>query len=255
MRPFPLFAALTVCAATLVATACDNTVAPRPGVESAASFSNGLKLGQCFLQVGDAAARQVPPGEDGNATVSAPTGEVVTRVAIKAGTPCWFTPEGATGTSTIDMGGVPCYVVSGLGTATAIVTRVGAGPVCKDISHVESVSGVPAPTTGLLQICVTVVGDNPPPSTLVDPYTFFVAGQQIDVAHAHCATPIELSAGAVTITEQTPLFVGFSNAVSVPDGRVVSVDVPGRSATVTVVAGSTTVITITNLWVPDPGED
>jgi hypothetical protein len=249
-------AALTLGAATLIAAGCEDAVAPRGAIGlTAARFSNGLSLGQCFLQAGDVPAPQVAPGSDGNAVVSAPTGEVVLRVAIKAGTPCWFTPDGATGTYTVVVEGAPCYVVAGLGTPTATVARVGNGPDCKDISHVEFVSGVPLPTTGLLQICVMVVGENPPPSTLVDPFAFLVAGQEIDVAHGHCATPVEEPAGAIVIAQQPTLFVSLSNAVSVPDGRVVSVDVPGSSATVTVVAGTTTVVTITMLWVPDPGLD
>jgi hypothetical protein len=248
-------AAIILGTAVLLAAACDDAVAPVSARFSATRvFSNGQKLGQCFLQLG-LSGNQVPPGADGTATVTAPTGEAVTGVAVKAGTQCWFTPRGATGSYTISVEGAPCYVIAGLGTAIATVTRVGSGPECKDISHVELVSGVPLPTTGFLQVCVVVVGDNPPPSTLVTPYTFLVAGQEIAAAHGTCAAPIELAAGAVRITEQPPLLVSLPNAVSVPDGRVVSVDVPGQSTTVMVVAGTTTVVTITNLWVVDPGPD
>jgi hypothetical protein len=250
-----LSAALALSVAVLLGAACDDAVAPRaPDFSMSPSFSNGQKLGQCFLQVG-LSGTQVAPGDDGNATVSAPAGEVVTRVAVKAGTPCWFTAEGATGTYTISLEGAPCYVVAGLGTASVTVTRVGVGPVCKDISHVELVSGAPPPTTGSLQICVVVVGENPPPSTLVDPYHFVVAGHDVSAAHGTCAAPIDVAAGAVVIAAQPALFVGLSNAASVPDGRVIGVDIPGQTATVNVVAGGTTVVTITELWVPDPGPD
>lgn len=219
------------------------------------SFSSGQKLGQCFLQVGLDGV-QVDPGADGNAVVSAPAGQVVTRVAVKAGTVCWYTPPEVSGTYSIAVDGLPCYVVAGLGTAAATITRVGNGPSCKDISHVELVAGVPPPTTGFVQICVVVTGDNPPPGALTTPYPFAVAGQQIGVANGACGSPIESGPGALVIAElQNPFGLGLIDAGTEPDGRVIAVDVAGQTVTVTIVAGSVTVVTITNLWVPDPGGD
>jgi hypothetical protein len=242
--------------AAFVVAACSDaagpSAVPAPG---APFFSNGHKLGQCFLQVGLDGV-QVEPGPDGNAVVSAPAGEVVTRVAVKAGTVCWFTPPEVSGTYTITVNGAACYVVAGLGTDVATVTRVGSGPTCKDISHVELIDGVAPPTTGFVQLCVVVTGDNPPPAALTTPFPFAVAGQEIGVAHGTCADPIEVGPGALVIAEHPNSFgIGLWNAETVPDGRVIAVDVPGQTVTVMIVAGSVTIVTITNLWVPDPGGD
>ena len=245
MIPVALLAAFAV-------AACGDAAGPSAG---APSFSNGQKLGQCFLQVGLEGVH-VEPNADGDAVVSAPAGQVVTQVAVKAGTVCWFTPPEVTGTHSIAVDGLACYVVAGLGTAVATITRVGNGPSCKDISHVELVAGVPPPTTGFVQVCVVVTGDNPPPGALTTPYTFAAAGQEIGVANGACGTPIETGPGALVISEhQNPFGVGLIDAVTQPDGRVIAVDVPGQTVTVMIVAGSVTVVTITNLWVPDPGGD
>ena len=215
------------------------------------SFSNGQKLGQCFLE-----GVQVEPSADGNAVVSAPAGQVVSQVAVKAGTLCWFTPPEVSGTYSIAVAGLPCYVVAGLGTAVATITRVGTGPSCKDISHVEFVAGVSPPTTGFVQLCVVVTGANPPPGALTTPYPFAVAGQEIGVANGTCGSPIETGPGALVIAElSNPFGVGLANAVTEPADRVIAVDVAGQTVTVMIVAGSLTIVTITNAWEPDPGPD
>ena len=218
-------------------------------------FHHGRMLGQCFRRVGLEGV-QVAPNADGNAVVSAPAGQVVTRVAVKAGTVCWFTPPEASGTYTIAVHGAPCYVVAGLGTEAATITRVGHGPACRDISHVEMITAVAGPTTGFVQLCVILTGDNPPPEALTTPYSFALAGQEIGVAQGTCGAPIEIGSGALVITEHPNSFQIFAgNAVTEPDGRVIAVDVPAQTVTVMIVTGSLTIVTITNVWVPDPGGD
>jgi hypothetical protein len=66
----------------------------------------------------------------------------ITQVSVKAGNDCfYYPPDAGQQTST-------CYTVTGLGTSTVTVTKVGAGPVCKDISHIEYTTGTtPPPTT------------------------------------------------------------------------------------------------------------
>ena len=242
-----LFAAvsLAACGDGAVSRSLDPTAPP--------SFSNGEKTGHCFYQLG-VDGTQVYPGPGGDAAVTAPNGMVVTRIAVKAGPTCVFTPETATGTYTIAVEGAPCYVVSGLGSSAVTVARVGDGPACKDISHVEFTAAA-KPTTGLLQIC-TLLSATVPPTQQLAPFRFMVAGLDVAVADGACSSPIELPAGAFVITEApNALAIGLWAATTLPDDRLVGF-VAMQSATVMVVAGSTTVVTITNLsGEPDPGPD
>jgi hypothetical protein len=217
------------------------------------SFSNGNKTGQCFYELG-LDGIQVDPGADGNATATAPNGNVVSRIAVKAGPTCAFTPETVTGIYTIGGEGAPCYVVSGIGSETVTVTRVGSGPVCKDISHIEFIAA-PQPTTGSLQICAVLSGTLPPNLQLA-PFRFEVAGVDVVVASGACSNPIELPSGAFVITESpSASAIGLWNAATMPEDRLIGF-VATQSATVMVVAGSTTVATITSVFVPpDPGPD
>jgi hypothetical protein len=270
MRRGPILALLALSAAALLATACANPVAPAALARHASGtvssnfastsdfiLSSGLARGHCFEQIGPAGT-QVAPGADGNAAATAPAGKVITRVAVKAGVPCWFTPESvpAGGTYTFAFDGAPCYVVAGLGSTTVTVRRVGAGPSCKDISHIEYVAGPPPPTTGALQLCVVLAGDNPPAAALSFAFPFAVAGQQRLIVQGTCSATIDLPAGDVVITEgPNPFGIGMGGVVTAPSDRLVGLDGATQMATVTAVVGSTTIVTITNLWVPDPGGD
>jgi hypothetical protein len=242
-------AALALSAAAVIAAACGDVVAPLSrSAPAPPNFAGAQKLGQCLLQL-DLTGTKIEPIVGDHVSVTAPAGEVVTRVAIKAGTSCWFTPSGASATYTFSLDGAPCYVVEGLGGATVSVTRVGDGSSCKDISNIEYVTGPPLPTTGFLQICVVVVGDDAPPASLTTPLPFVVAGQQISVANGTCSNPMELPGSVVVVSEQPNTFdVFLLSAATVPDDRLVGFDFPAQTATVTVVAGSTTVVTITNMW-------
>jgi hypothetical protein len=76
------------------------------------------------------------PGD--SEVIEAPAGSVITQVAIKAGRDCFFFPP---------LTSNDCYSVSGLGTSTVTITRIGSGPDCKEISHIEYTigPGVPPP--------------------------------------------------------------------------------------------------------------
>jgi hypothetical protein len=78
------------------------------------------------------------PGD--SEVIEAPAGSVITQVAIKAGRDCFFFPP---------LTSNDCYTVSGLGTSTVTITRIGSGPDCKEISHIEFTTGPvqPPPTT------------------------------------------------------------------------------------------------------------
>jgi hypothetical protein len=104
---------------------------------STALAGPGGGLGNCLG--GDATKTPDDPGDV--VILTAPDGQVITTVSIKAGTPCFtFTADGS----------VPgCYTVEGIGTSSVTVTRIGSGPSCKEISHVEFLTstGPPPPTT------------------------------------------------------------------------------------------------------------
>jgi hypothetical protein len=69
-------------------------------------------------------------------TIVAPDGQVITQVAVKAGTECFiFNADGTQG----------CYTVEGLGSATVTVTRSGSGSDCKEISHIEFITSTAPP--------------------------------------------------------------------------------------------------------------
>jgi len=234
-------------------SACTDATGPlQPDKSLSPSFSRG-QTGQCFAPLG-VAATQVEPGYDGNVIVTAPAGRFVLQVAVKAGTQCWFTPANASGSFTITIDGAPCYVVEGLGSEQATVTRVGPGPSCKDISHVDVALGAAPPTQALFQLCSVVTSALPPNIPVPSP-TFVVAGQEYSLANGVCTDPIAVAAGTVTITKRLNLEFPLLSAATTPADRLMSVDLATETVTVAVVAGSTTVATLMTLWVPDPGGD
>ena len=76
------------------------------------------------------------PGDSEVITADSP----ITQVAIKAGNDCFLFPP---------LTSNDCYTVSGLGTNTVTITRIGSGRDCKEISHIEYTTGPvePPPTT------------------------------------------------------------------------------------------------------------
>jgi hypothetical protein len=94
---------------------------------------------------------------DDATTITAPAGQVITQVAVKAGTQCFiFDSDGTQG----------CYTVTGLGTATVEVTREGSGPTCKEISHIEFITSTgPTPPPPPPPPPTTTAPPPPPPTT------------------------------------------------------------------------------------------
>ncbi|MDQ3875880.1 MAG: hypothetical protein M3322_10125 [Actinomycetota bacterium] len=103
-------------------------------------------LGNCFESIGISGATKVEATDEDEVTGIAPAGQIITRVAIKAGPNCYFTAVGATGTVIINVDSTPCYRVTGLGTSSVTVTRIGSGPTCPGISHIEFITTVVTPT-------------------------------------------------------------------------------------------------------------
>src|SRR5262245_56024815 len=90
--------------------------------------------GNC-LQPNQAKWHNIDPGRPSYVPTAGP-GEIITEVAIKAGTRCFDYQQDSPGL---------CYSVTGVGTSTVTIVKVGSGPLCQDISHVEWYTG-PAPT-------------------------------------------------------------------------------------------------------------
>jgi hypothetical protein len=108
-------------------------------------------------------------GTDDLVTASAPSGNVVTGVCIKAGQ--LHTGPLANGTH------FACYVVSGVGTQTVTVTRVGSGPDCQAISHIDVLfeRATPTNTPQATATATAVAPGTPAPGTPVATPTAVVA--------------------------------------------------------------------------------
>jgi hypothetical protein len=114
-------------------------------LNSSTALAQGGGLGNCLG--GDATKTPDDPGD--TVILTAPAGQVITVVAIKAGTSCIeFTADDTIG----------CYTVSGIGTSSVTVTRSGSGPSCKEISHVEFLTSTAPPPTTTETIPTTTTG-------------------------------------------------------------------------------------------------
>ena len=126
--PGPMLAAALALTTLFVVAACSTESTTGPS-------STGAVVGG----IGQTAVTErCPEGgtrdESSPFTFTAPAGQVVTDVCIKAGTQIFGSLAG-------------CYVISGIGTPTATATRIGSGPACKEISHVDFFTGPgPEPT-------------------------------------------------------------------------------------------------------------
>lgn len=76
-------------------------------------------------------------------TIVADSGHIITSVTVKAGSE--QSSDSTCTTYTAD-GTYSCYAVSGLGTGSVTVTKVGSGSECKDISHLEAIQELPTTT-------------------------------------------------------------------------------------------------------------
>ena len=91
----------------------------------------------------DATAGSIVPVNGDLATFTAPGGSTVTAVCIKSGQ----VHSGQLGNGTY---GSPfaasCYIVSGVGSQTATVIRIGESPACQELSHIDAYYSAVTPT-------------------------------------------------------------------------------------------------------------
>ncbi len=167
-------------------------------------------------------------------------------------------PAGATlitemlppGTALTSVNTVPAglLVSSNLAAGTATVTVNAGGQTI--VTFLNTIVPV-VPTTGFLQVCKiagagVVQGTN---------FTFDVAGTPVTVPAGPapgglCSQPLEVQAGQKTITETLPAGTALTSVSTVPSNSLVSSNLAGGTATVTVTAGSQTTVTFLNTIIP-----
>jgi len=112
----------------------------------------------------------------------------------------------------------------------------------------------PPPTTGFLQICKVAGGG----VTVGTNFTFSVAGTLVTVPAGlppggYCNTPLVVQANpALLITETLPTGTLLMGVSTLPAGLLVSSNLAAGTATVTVNAGGTTIVTFVNATIPPP---
>lgn len=227
----------------------------------------GRKLGHCFLQK-NIATPQLNAGE--SATVlRAPEGKVVSRVSVKMGSSCVFTPDGASGTWTHSENGRACFSVEGLGTSEARVRRLANGRGCVGLSHVQFLSAAAAPggdngggnggggdngggdagggdpLLGSIVVCAKASSS----SALEVGVSIATRFQEIAVftlPMGGCSTPMQVEEGWYVVSQGLPEGFAISDISTDPAGHVVSADPLAGSATVLVLTGARTTLTMTN---------
>ena len=226
----------------------------------------GRKLGHCYLQRGIATPQL---NATGNATtLRAPEGKVVSRVSLKAGSSCHFTPEGTAGTWTHHENGAACFTVEGLGTPMATVRRVGNGRGCVGLSHVQFLSGTPAPDSdnggngnggdnggggdpgtpilGTLVVCSNAASAPAGMSFGVSISTRYQEIALLEVPAGSCSSPMQVEEGWYIVSQGLPEGFSVSDISSDPSGRIVSADALGGSATALVLTSELTKLTFSN---------
>jgi hypothetical protein len=131
-------------------------------------------------------------------------------------------------------------VRSDLGARTAVATVV-AG----DINAETIVTYTNAKTpTGFLEICKDAAPGSTFPAGTVFDFTVSGVPETITAAVGACSGPIQVPVGSVTITEAPRAGSTLASVTTLPVGRLVSTNLPGGSAVVTVVAGDLSTQTV-----------
>ena len=116
----------------------------------------------------DATVGSIVPVNGDLATFTAPGGSIVTAVCIKSGQ----VHSGQLGNGTY---GSPfaasCYIVSGVGSQTATVIRIGEGPACQELSHIDAYYSAVTPTATSTPVTPTATSTPITPTATSTPVT------------------------------------------------------------------------------------
>ena len=180
------------------------------------------------------------PGGTCAAPVTVPAGTAVITETIPGGT-------AVTGISTLPSAGL--LVSSNLAGGTANVTVNAGGQTI--VTFIDAaVAGIP--TTGFVQVC-KVAGAGIAAGTN---FTFNVGGTPVTVGAGAapggtCATPIALPVGSAVITETIPAGTVVAGVSTLPSaGLLVSSNLAGGTANVTVLPGGQTIVTFIDALAP-----
>ena len=230
---------------------------------------NGRALGLCFQHVSIDAPKLTP--SSGSVTINAPAGKVVSRVAVKAGPLCLYTPDQAQGQFTFDDQNTVCYVVDGLGSATVTIRRLGTTARCQQIAYAQYLTApAPAPgggdtgggdTGGGTGGGDTGGGSTLPPGGISvceasmqpvsQPFGLSIASRVSEVALfsvavGECSAPQSVQEGMYYVTQGIPEGFTVLAIIVEPEGRIVSLDPFRGMATISVASNETATVTFLN---------
>lgn len=122
-------------------------------------------------QCSNAQVTSINPQDQNNASYTASQGQIITGVCVKAGSD----NQGFGHFGPFNQNGLyqdNCYQISGLGTSTVTVVRIGSGPTCKGISHLDVYTGTtptPTPTPEITPTPTPPTRPTPTPTPEISP--------------------------------------------------------------------------------------
>ena len=230
------------------------TVTINTGVQTIATFTNAVNPTTGSVQICKVAGTGVAAGTNFTFSVGG------TPVAVAAGacsTPVVMPAGSASITETLPTG-IVLAAVSTLPAGSLVSANLPAGTATVTVNAGATTiatftNNAVVLTTGFLQVC-KVAGANVAAGT---PFTINVAGTPVVVQAGPapggtCSTPVVVPAGPAIITETLPAGTVLTSVSTLPAGSLVSSNLAGGTATVTVVAGGQTIATFVNTGTPPP---
>ena len=143
----------------------------------------------------DATTGSIVPVNGDLATFTAPGGSIVTAVCIKSGQ----VHSGQLGNGTY---GSPfaasCYIVSGVGSQTATVIRIGEGLACQELSHIDAYYSAVTPTATSTPVTPTATSTPVTPTATSTPVT--PTATSTPVTPTATSTPVTPTATSTPVT-------------------------------------------------------